>query len=359
MERLGQRDLRALLDFVGDLYALRTLDEYAAHVVRALPRLVPSAITTYNEVNPRRQRCRWLGNPPDWSFPGSDTVFEAHIGEHPLIRYHARVPSGPTLKISDLLSRARFHRLGLYNEFFRRLDVEHQIVVVLPAPPPLLVGIALNRGLADFTERDRTLLDLTRPHLIAAYRNAEAVSEMRLELALLRRGVAAGGAALLALAPDGRVVFATPEARRRLEAYFGSGALRARRLPDALHRWLARHGPPAPGATDEPPGPPAPFVQDGPDRSLVVRLVPGPPLAFLLLEERTARPDARALETLGLTRREAEVLAWVAEGKTDWETGVILGISARTVAKHLEHVYRKLGVETRTAAVVRALQAPV
>ena len=56
-----------------------------------------------------------------------------------------------------------------------------------------------------------------------------------------------------------------------------------------------------------------------------------------------------------LTPRECEVLRCLATGKTDADIGDMLGISARTVQKHLEHIYVKLGVETRTAAVMRAL----
>ena len=56
-----------------------------------------------------------------------------------------------------------------------------------------------------------------------------------------------------------------------------------------------------------------------------------------------------------LTAREREVLHWLAAGKTDRDIGAILGISPRTVHKHLQRIYEKLGVETRTAAVVRAL----
>jgi len=56
-----------------------------------------------------------------------------------------------------------------------------------------------------------------------------------------------------------------------------------------------------------------------------------------------------------LTSRENEVLHWLAHGKTDLEIAALLGLSPRTVQKHLEHIYIKLGVETRTAAVMRAL----
>jgi len=59
----------------------------------------------------------------------------------------------------------------------------------------------------------------------------------------------------------------------------------------------------------------------------------------------------------GLTRREAEVLAWVAEGKRNEETGVILGARPKTVGKHLERIFMKLGVETRTAAAVALRQS--
>lgn len=70
-------------------------------------------------------------------------------------------------------------------------------------------------------------------------------------------------------------------------------------------------------------------------------------------------PDFRSpepLQALGLTPREAEVLLWIAQGKTNDEASVILGLSAHTVRKHLEHVFQKLGVENRTGACLRAIE---
>ena len=60
---------------------------------------------------------------------------------------------------------------------------------------------------------------------------------------------------------------------------------------------------------------------------------------------------------LNLTDREHEVLGWVAEGKTNAEIGLILAARPRTVAKHLERIFQKLGVESRTAAARVALDA--
>jgi len=63
------------------------------------------------------------------------------------------------------------------------------------------------------------------------------------------------------------------------------------------------------------------------------------------------------LEKLGLTPREAEVLLWVAQGKTNSDIGTILGAAESTVKKHLHAILEKLGVENRSAATLRAIEA--
>jgi DNA-binding CsgD family transcriptional regulator len=73
-------------------------------------------------------------------------------------------------------------------------------------------------------------------------------------------------------------------------------------------------------------------------------------------EERLNVFDSEALKPIGLTQRESEVLGWVAEGKSNNDVGLILGIRAVTVKKHLEHIFEKMGVETRTAAVAFAIR---
>jgi len=79
------------------------------------------------------------------------------------------------------------------------------------------------------------------------------------------------------------------------------------------------------------------------------------PLAALY-RNLLARKNERGFAALPVTAREREVLSWLAAGKTDKDIGAILGMSPRTVQKHLQHIYEKLGVETRTAAVVRAME---
>lgn len=79
--------------------------------------------------------------------------------------------------------------------------------------------------------------------------------------------------------------------------------------------------------------------------------------------DRTRRPpdfsNILPLRDLGLSPKESEVLLWVAQGKSNAETAIILGVTEGTVKKHLEHVFAKLGVEKRGAASLIALEALV
>lgn len=78
---------------------------------------------------------------------------------------------------------------------------------------------------------------------------------------------------------------------------------------------------------------------------------------MLILRRRDASAGDDRLANAALTPRETEVLSWVAKGKTNRDIAEILGMSPRTVNKHLEHVFEKLGVETRAAAAALASRA--
>ncbi|MGZ5133163.1 MAG: helix-turn-helix transcriptional regulator, partial [Caldimonas sp.] len=89
------------------------------------------------------------------------------------------------------------------------------------------------------------------------------------------------------------------------------------------------------------------------ERDLLDRVGPVLSRLYAALAEPVGREDpVRPLDAL--TPREREVIAWLARGKTDRDIAAILGCSHRTVQKHLQRSYEKLGVETRTAAVMRA-----
>lgn len=152
--------------------------------------------------------------------------------------------------------------------------------------------------------------------------------------------LAAPRQALLVVSPDGRIQFATAQAGLWMRELFTT-ADPLDHLPKALTRWL----------DDEISGRKASrFVVDQSGRRLFVQLLFRETDSICLLLERS--PGIAA--TLGahriLTRRQIEVLTWVARGKTNAEIAKILGLKPKTIGKYLERIYPKLGVENRTAA---------
>jgi DNA-binding CsgD family transcriptional regulator len=174
----------------------------------------------------------------------------------------------------------------------------------------MVIGVAMNRDRRSFSERDRALLELLRPHLTHAH-------------ARLHQRLGPGPAARLF--PRGARLLAPGKDRRVLR------------------------GEPARG--------PAPLIVAGDRGRLTVReaAADSPRALLVLAEERAA--TAEQLRSLGLTRRQSEVLHLLARGASTERIAAELFISPQTVRKHLEHIYRRLGVHTREAAVRMAREA--
>ena len=264
---------------------------------------------------------------------------------HPILNYFDAHPLGAAVTISDLVSQAEFRSSGLYGDLYRSLRCERLLAIEVSSEP-LLIGVVAFRDRADFSERDREMLTLLRPHLANAYRNAETLSDNRARLALMEDGLDVAGFGAIELRSDERVRTMTRTARAWLAAYFRQSDA-SDRLPEPVLAWLRRDPSPAT----------LPLVVGRGERRLTLRLVSHNGCRLLLLREQRSSLSADDLAALSLARREAEILAWVAAGKTDADIADILSISPRTVSHTLERIYRKLGVATRTAAAARALEA--
>jgi ATP/maltotriose-dependent transcriptional regulator MalT len=191
----------------------------------------------------------------------------------------------------------------------------------------------------DFSERDRLVVNILRPHLIALYRHAGMRRLLAAALAGLEHGSDHDGQGVLLRTQANTLDFASPRATALLTAYFGaSGA----RLPPELETWIESQArrPDRTAAT-----PASAFTLTRGGRQLVVEAA-GPGLSVLLLREEAA------LAVL-LTPREWDVMRCVAAGKSNAEIGTFLWIAPTTVRRHLENIYDKLDVHSRTAAVSR------
>lgn len=161
--------LESVVSFVEDLAETDDPAELGRRALPGLDRLVHPDVLSYNEFTPESGQVSYSVYPEDVVFgPGLVAAFEAHVHENPLLNHLKTTGDGSPVKISDFLSRERFHRLGVYTEFYRYVPVEHQIAIGLPPSDGRIVGISLSRARGDFTEDDRHLLAVLRAPLVRA-----------------------------------------------------------------------------------------------------------------------------------------------------------------------------------------------
>jgi len=189
----------------------------------------------------------------------------------------------------------------------------------------------------------------------------ELLARIRVHLANARMAHSARAALdvfgrfLLAASRDGRILWCTPQAGRLLGAAFKDFDTEGYVLARDVRDWLAQSAATAKPAV-------APAIALAPDASaMALRLVyvgqVGPDEYLLRLVEGEAEDDQSVLRhKLAVTEREAEVLLWIARGKSNRDIAEILDLSPRTVNKHLEQIYAKLGVENRASAAALAVR---
>ncbi len=341
--RLTHRQLGALSKSIKALYQIRQLDDFPRQVFRAVTSLVPCDYVAYNEFGPDGL-LRLLHCEPE--LPAASTNFLLSLGEqftqeHPGVEYVTRTGSTEPLKITDFTTQRKWQRTTLYNEFFHPLECEYQIGFASPVPSGQ-IGLGFNCALRDYTEDDRRLLELLRPHITQAHANAQAFTRIGDALHAL-------GAACVVVESDGRIACATGRALPWVRKYFGL-TREPTHIPPEIRYWLLK-----PAGIQRIAQPLELLHESG---RLTVRLArrDGCAAATLVLEETDDTTAIARLAPAGMTSREAEILLWLTRGKSTAEIAVILRCKPATVSKHLEHIYQKLGVESRNAAATAALE---
>lgn len=246
--QLRGADLEALLAFLNDVSRIEFAQPYPRQFLVRLQGLVPCDAVTYQELDLRAKRVRAMVATDADEDDDEDLYWS--VGRCPISEYRVRTGDLAAVRMSDVIDGPRYHELAIFRDYFHPVSVEHLLDVGLPAAPYRHRSLVFFRrlGATDFSERDRAILDMLRPHLFT--------------------------------------IEATAALRRRLATE-----------------------PPAPGG------------------------------------------DGDASVYSDLTAREREIVELVAEGKTNAQIGEQLWIAPSTVKKHLEHVYEKLGVRRRAAAV--------
>jgi DNA-binding CsgD family transcriptional regulator len=334
MERLRASDLEGALRFVHEASAEAGPEPFPAHVLQGLRTLLDCEWASYCELDRRERRLLALVEAPvpDEISDDDNDIFWRIVDQHPLCVAQKR-GRFDALKISDFHSRRELHRLELYAEWLRPSGVEFEMEAAIPSPMEHTKTFLFDDGRRDFSERDRALLNLLQPHLVQLYRAAVVRRFADSARAVLEDGRDLGEQGVLVLDPRGRIEVASPHGRRLIDDYAGGIGTR---LPATVAEWLARR-------------PSTALSIDGPAGTLVIELDRRGSADVLLLTERAA-PDS---DPAALSTREREVLALVRDGLRNAEIAEALWVSPGTVRKHLENIYEKLGVHTRTAAVAR------
>jgi DNA-binding NarL/FixJ family response regulator len=168
-----------------------------------------------------------------------------------------------------------------------------------------------------------------------------------------RAALDVSGRFLLAVDRVGKVLWATPQAQKLLAGDDSGEGMRLD-LPKPWLDWLEQ----VHAGQAQPKTPMKAQLSRTDDLRLQYMGKLGPNEFLLRLARDSAVESPKEFATeFGLTSRESEVLAWLSKGKTNRDIAQILGLSPRTVDKHLEQIYAKLGVENRTAAAAVATNA--
>ncbi|MEZ5278470.1 MAG: helix-turn-helix transcriptional regulator [Opitutaceae bacterium] len=348
MRDIRAADLRGVVTGLGELAALdaegATFDSLARAMMEIILRLVPADTINLGLIDHRSGRGSYFAYRGFLMPKSRRALLPRYVDDHPMLAYSKKTGKGPPLQFTDFMSRSNFERTPLYNECYRGYT-HGMMTFMLPSPRNINCSFVLSRQDRDFSERDRQILTVLQPQLAVHYRASIVRAESLARTATSFTGPTDCGVVIAG--DDGFIRTINHQAYSLLDAFIGT-EFSAHRLPvqvrDHLDKAAVRG---QSGYT------PLELAGPGKTEPLILRparLVEG---WAILIQERGS--DATSLlRKHGLTRKEIEVLGWVAEGKSDKEIAAILGSSSRTVQKHVQNLMNRLHAENRVAALARA-----
>ena len=334
MAEFGHLELRAFSKAIEDLYAPVSCSELPLHFYAVVKRFFAFDFFAYHQIyDDHNQRAVIY---PDYPF--DLLAFTTYLHQHPSWMAFTKHRAQGVLRITDLVSLSNWQQTDLYNLIFRPRTQDHQVGFIDSTSTPRL-GLALNRSSRQFSDHECVAFDMLRPHLVQAFQLCQSLGNDSMPNGHPTQGY-------LEVDATGKITQINRRAIILLQGYFG---FTSSDLPGALRSWLDKRqltfrNQFAAGSDS--------LTIFGNRKSLTVRASSPPfaPRQRLLLRESDEERQSASLREMGLTPRESEVLLWVSRGKQNSEIAMILGVHTRTVTTHLERIYSKLGVETRTAA---------
>ena len=356
--QLGHSELAAVSEALRELYAHTDAPSLPHCIVRLLHRLVPANSAVYNSFDFRTGEMFVVhdhGADGDKYLP----ALQQHVREHPLVVHVRERWQDGAAALSDVISQRELRDLGIYSEFLHPLRIERQLGLLVEDKKYGVAAVALQRDGRDFSKRDKNVLTFLQPHIIQAFKNAADLTALKTRAAGMESITSLCNVGAIWLSGDDKIEWMSNRAEVWLRACFPepvSGSSLPIHLPARLAAWIRKQK--SDQQANSSLGWRAEQTFHGAQGRLKVRWICEPTdRCYLLLSEERPNHAPEQLRLLGLTRREAEVLHWIAEGKSNDAIAIILRISKRTVEKHVERILVRLGVETRVEAVLRAVDS--
>jgi len=355
MERLSQNFIVQVHQFLLDLNACENLESHSRLIPQGLSRLIRCERAAHNVAEFGADRVIVPNPVPDyWKRFGS--IMVGHIYEHSIFKPSRIIQPYRIESFGDRLNDPDWQKSVLYNEYYLAIGVRFQIGTFLFQAGSERHYLNCNRSQRDFVQKDRFVMELIGPHITRAWQITSELTRLRRERA--SPPDSGFGKRTLVVTRQAHITsHLTADLASLLTRYFEYPHFESKKLPRELGKWF-REQLAHISSVDAMTGPPAAFHQVREQGTLIVRLAClREDSATLIFSETPRTAKGELTSTPQLTPREREVLQWLREGKRNREIGTILGLSPRTVGKHIENVFSKLGVETRTAAA-RAVVPP-
>ena len=338
MERLTKNGLRALLECIKESYPTCDLETFTQRVLSRLAKIVQSKIRRYNELGPPPIR-KYRANGVHRGCSGSEAEPLARdIHKNPPCSHHTNNPE---------VAHEHSSKPRLDGKFHRTLHLRHCTAAQSSK------NSKPNGRTNHFEKRNELLVERLTRYLLQSRRNTQTKTRMQQKPIVLEHALNTLNLGLVVLTAHGKIRLATPFAIQQMGKYFGQEDVDSDDLPQALRTWVSQQQLALKGKDEASLRADPPVLQNR-EKRLMVRVVFNLNQIVLLFEEQPVTTKSSSVVSCGLSPCESQVLHWLSQGKTNKDIGVILELSARTVQKHLEHIYRKLGVENRTGAAAKA-----
>ena len=406
LEKLNSHDLQLINTCIQNIYSLRTLAEFPAWIMMLMEDLIVSeesfccSFTTQVTMMAGTMVNSW-----------ADVATPEYLRDNPALQNYLKTGNPEPNKISNFISDREFlNREGLYETLFLHYGMRDQLgfmvsdsrrddgliasfeevlcdrlkslsdgslpvgdrhlLSAIVADPSTFyqnetlghLSISFHRSTRSFTERDLSMLAILLPHLKVAYRNSQQYTKFQYQLQ--QQSQVFDRLKAIVLTVSGDVSLISASAGNLLAHYFDGEWINSNQLPDVLNSWVKQQ---LRIQKSEIVVPIEPFQIDSNSRKLRIDLLCdfAAEQHLLICADRSILDptgsnnefsSVQHFQSIGLSKREAEVLALVAAGKTNPQIAEQLTISIKTVKKHLEHIFSKLNATSRIDAVNKALK---